>query len=64
MLVASSVAHFIVALYGIWLLQYRNRGFNSKIVTDLYIKVGTGLRPKPVRYSDIADFYGERAWSL
>ncbi|KAI9235896.1 MAG: hypothetical protein BYD32DRAFT_437926 [Podila humilis] len=48
MLVASSVAHFIVALYGIWLLQYRNRGFNSKIVTDLYTKVGTGLRPKPM----------------
>ncbi|KAG0022626.1 hypothetical protein BGZ81_008452 [Podila clonocystis] len=48
MLVASSVAHFIVALYGIWLLQYRNRGFNRKIVTDLYIKVGTGLRPKPM----------------
>ncbi|KAG0333692.1 hypothetical protein BG000_008948 [Podila horticola] len=48
MLVASSAAHFIVALYGIWLLQYRNRGFNSKIVTDLYIKVGTGLRPKPM----------------
>ncbi|KAG0362231.1 hypothetical protein BG005_006370 [Podila minutissima] len=48
MLVASSAAHFIVALYGIWLLQYRNRGFNSKIVTDLYTKVGTGLRPKPM----------------
>ncbi|KAG0332369.1 hypothetical protein BG004_001293, partial [Podila humilis] len=48
MLLASSIAHFLVALYGIWLLQYRNRGFNSKIITDLYIKVGTGLRPKPM----------------
>ncbi|GJJ74634.1 hypothetical protein EMPS_06992 [Entomortierella parvispora] len=48
MLVASSIAHFLVGLYGVWLLAYRNRGFNKKIVTELFIKVGTGLRPKPM----------------
>lgn len=48
MLIASSVAHLLVALYGLWLLAYRNRGFNKKIVTELFTYVGTGLRPKPV----------------
>lgn len=50
MLIASSAAHLLVAMYGLWLLAYRNRGFNKKIVTELFTYVGTGLRPKPVRY--------------
>ncbi|KAF9997917.1 hypothetical protein BGZ79_008393 [Entomortierella chlamydospora] len=48
MLISSAVAHFIAAVIGIWLLIYRNRGFNMKIVTELYTKVGTGIRPKPM----------------
>ncbi|KAG0301914.1 hypothetical protein BGZ98_007949 [Dissophora globulifera] len=48
MLVVSSAAHLLVALYGLWLLSYRNRGFNSRIVTELFIKIGTGVRPKPM----------------
>ena len=48
MLVASSAAHLLVALYGLWLLSYRNRGFNKRIFTDLFTYVGTGVRPKPV----------------
>ncbi|KAI1314574.1 hypothetical protein EDD11_002003 [Mortierella claussenii] len=48
MLIASAIAHFLVGLYGLWLLSYRNRGFNSKIVTGLFLKVGTGVRPKPM----------------
>ncbi|KAF9112053.1 hypothetical protein BGX27_004031 [Mortierella sp. AM989] len=27
---------------------YRNRGFNSKIFTNLFISVGSGIRPKPM----------------
>ncbi|KAF9582040.1 hypothetical protein BGW38_000740 [Lunasporangiospora selenospora] len=38
----------MVVFVGLWLLYYRNRGFNSKVVTDLFVKVGTGLRPKPM----------------
>jgi len=49
MLVVSSVLHLIVALYGLWLLTLRNKGFNRKVVTDLFSVVGTGVRPKPVR---------------
>ncbi|KAG0282991.1 hypothetical protein BGZ96_012645 [Linnemannia gamsii] len=48
MLIASSAAHLFVALFGLWLLAYRNRGFNRKIVTELFTYVGTGLRPKPM----------------
>ncbi|KAF9347263.1 hypothetical protein BGX26_001249 [Mortierella sp. AD094] len=48
MLISSSAAHLIAAVFGFWLLGYRNRGFNRKIVTDLYTKVGTGIRPKPM----------------
>ncbi|KAF8936854.1 hypothetical protein BGZ47_009295 [Haplosporangium gracile] len=48
MLIASSAAHLLVALYGLWLLAYRNRGFNKKIITELFTYVGTGLRPKPM----------------
>ncbi|KAK3810214.1 MAG: hypothetical protein J3Q66DRAFT_404973 [Benniella sp.] len=47
MLVVSSVLHLIVALYGFWLLSFRNKGF-SKIFTDLFSVVGTGVRPKPM----------------
>ncbi|KAG0201415.1 hypothetical protein BGX33_010332 [Mortierella sp. NVP41] len=48
MLIASSAAHLFVALFGLWLLTYRNRGFNKRIVTELFSYVGTGLRPKPM----------------
>ncbi|KAF8984812.1 hypothetical protein BGZ46_006925 [Entomortierella lignicola] len=48
MLISSSIAHFIAMVFGIWLLAYRNRGFNRKIITDLYTIVGTGIRPKPM----------------
>ncbi|KAF9910522.1 hypothetical protein EC991_006340 [Linnemannia zychae] len=29
-------------------MAYRNRGFNFKIITELFIYVGDGLRPKPM----------------
>ncbi|KAG0271402.1 hypothetical protein BGZ95_000797 [Linnemannia exigua] len=48
MLIVSSIAHLVVALYGLWLLSYRNRGFNKRVVTELFTYVGTGLRPKPM----------------
>ncbi|KAF9178701.1 hypothetical protein BGZ50_007535 [Haplosporangium sp. Z 11] len=60
MLIVSSACHFIVALYGLWLLAYRNRGFNRKIVTELFNVVGTGVRPKPmdciIFFTTIASF--------
>ncbi|KAF9397063.1 hypothetical protein BGX21_009298, partial [Mortierella sp. AD011] len=40
--------HGLVFLFGSWLLVYRNRGFNAKIVTELFTIVGTGVRPKPM----------------
>ncbi|KAF9934381.1 hypothetical protein BGZ67_003862 [Mortierella alpina] len=48
LLIASSVMHGLVFLFGFWLLTYRNRGLNSRIVTELFVKVGTGVRPKPM----------------
>ncbi|KAG0211769.1 hypothetical protein BGX33_004084 [Mortierella sp. NVP41] len=48
LLIASSVMHGFVFLFGFWLLAYRHRGLNSKIVTELYVTVGTGVRPKPM----------------
>ncbi|KAG0199616.1 hypothetical protein BGX28_007121 [Mortierella sp. GBA30] len=48
LLIASSAMHGLVFLFGFWLLVYRNRGLNSRIVTELFIKVGTGVRPKPM----------------
>ncbi|KAF9980065.1 hypothetical protein BGZ65_005604 [Modicella reniformis] len=48
LLVTSSVMHGIAFLFCLWLLTYRNRGFNSKIVTELFVVVGTGVRPKPM----------------
>ncbi|KAF9999101.1 hypothetical protein BGZ80_006816 [Entomortierella chlamydospora] len=40
--------HGLVFLFGSWLLVYRNRGFNIKIITELFTIVGTGVRPKPM----------------
>ncbi|KAF9545998.1 hypothetical protein EC957_010272 [Mortierella hygrophila] len=48
LLIASSVMHGLVFLFGLWLLAYRHRGINTKIVTELYVTVGTGVRPKPM----------------
>ncbi|KAF9432356.1 hypothetical protein BGZ76_010913 [Entomortierella beljakovae] len=48
MMIASTVCHFLVGCFGFWLIIYRNHGFNSKIVTNLFIPVGTGIRPKPM----------------
>ncbi|KAF9938858.1 hypothetical protein BGZ65_012059, partial [Modicella reniformis] len=48
MLISSSVFHLITGLFGVWLLVYRNRGFNRKIFTELFMIVGTGIRPKPM----------------
>ena len=48
LLITSSVMHGLVFLFAVWLLTYRNRGLNRKIVTELFVKVGTGIRPKPV----------------
>ncbi|KAF9903934.1 hypothetical protein BX616_001481 [Lobosporangium transversale] len=48
MLWASCAMHIAVGFFGVWLLIYRNRGFNRKIVTDLFLPVGTGIRPKPM----------------
>jgi len=48
LLISSSALHGFVFLFGLWLLIYRNRGLNGKIVSELFIKVGTGVRPKPV----------------
>ncbi|KAF8945404.1 hypothetical protein BGZ47_002695 [Haplosporangium gracile] len=48
LLIASSIMHGLVFLFGLWLLAYRHRGINTKIVTELYVTVGTGVRPKPM----------------
>ncbi|KAF9132659.1 hypothetical protein BGW39_011603 [Mortierella sp. 14UC] len=48
LLIASSVCHLTAGILGVWLMAYRNRGFNFKIVTELFIYVGDGLRPKPM----------------
>ncbi|KAI1298987.1 hypothetical protein EDD11_006582 [Mortierella claussenii] len=48
MLWASCALHLVAGFFGIWLLVYRNRGLNRKIVTDLFIIVGTGIKPKPM----------------
>ncbi|KAF8931066.1 hypothetical protein BGZ58_007832 [Dissophora ornata] len=48
LLMASSAMHGFVFLFAFWLLIYRNRGLNFKIITELYTKVGTGVRPKPM----------------
>ncbi|KAF9580866.1 hypothetical protein BGW38_002324, partial [Lunasporangiospora selenospora] len=47
-LIVSSILHVVVGFYGIWLLSYRNRGFNLKIITELFSSVGAGIRPKPM----------------
>lgn len=48
LLVASSALHLFVFFFGFWLLVYRNKGLNCRIVTELFVLVGTGVRPKPV----------------
>ncbi|KAG0377929.1 hypothetical protein BGX24_005182, partial [Mortierella sp. AD032] len=48
LLIASSVCHLATGIFGVWLMAYRNRGFNFKIITELFIYVGDGLRPKPM----------------
>ncbi|KAF9361071.1 hypothetical protein BGX26_006159 [Mortierella sp. AD094] len=48
LLIISSAMHGFVVLFGFWLLVYRNRGFNSRILTELFVTVGTGVRPKPM----------------
>ncbi|KAF9997615.1 hypothetical protein BGZ65_006800, partial [Modicella reniformis] len=48
MLISSSVFHLLTGLFGVWLLVYRNRGFNHKIFTGLFMMVGSGIRPKPM----------------
>ncbi|KAF9363086.1 hypothetical protein BGX34_004904 [Mortierella sp. NVP85] len=48
MLLSSSALHLAAGIFGIWLLSYRNRGLNRKIVTELFMTVGTGIRPKPM----------------
>jgi len=52
LLIASSVCHLITGILGVWLMAYRNRGLNLKIVTSLFMYVGDGLRPKPVGDKD------------
>jgi hypothetical protein len=51
---ASSAMHGLVFLFGFWLLAYRHRGINTKIFKELYVTVGTGVRPKPVSPSNPA----------
>lgn len=48
LLVASSVCHLTAGILGVWLMAYRNKGLNFKIVTGLFMYVGDGLRPKPM----------------
>ncbi|KAF9437352.1 hypothetical protein BGZ76_001069 [Entomortierella beljakovae] len=48
LLIASSAMHGFTFLFGCWLLAYRNRGLNSKMFTQLYSIIGTGVRPKPM----------------
>ncbi|KAF9202435.1 hypothetical protein BGZ49_007410 [Haplosporangium sp. Z 27] len=47
-MIVSSIMHGIVFFYGLWLLSYRNRGLNKGIFTELFVSVGTGIRPKPM----------------
>ncbi|KAF9939047.1 hypothetical protein BGZ65_011648 [Modicella reniformis] len=48
MLISSSVLHLMSWIFGIWLLVYRNRGFNRKIFKELFTIIGTGIQPKPM----------------
>ncbi|KAG0246229.1 hypothetical protein BGX31_003694 [Mortierella sp. GBA43] len=48
LLITSTIMHGLTFMFAIWLLIYRNRGLNSKIVTELFTKVGNGVRPKPM----------------
>lgn len=48
MLIVSIGIHIAASIYGMWILAYRNRGFNHRIVTSLFSYIGNGLQPKPV----------------
>lgn len=50
MLIVSIGIHIVASIYGMWILAYRNRGFNHRIVTSLFSYIGNGLQPKPVRF--------------
>lgn len=55
MLIVSIGIHIAASIYGIWILAYRNRGFNCRIVTSLFSYIGNGLQPKPVRFFEWSD---------
>ncbi|KAF9181367.1 hypothetical protein BGZ51_005505 [Haplosporangium sp. Z 767] len=40
--------HALTFLFGLWLLLYRHGGFSRKIVSELFVHVGMGIRPKPM----------------
>ncbi|KAG9321348.1 hypothetical protein KVV02_001126 [Mortierella alpina] len=48
LLVVSTVLHFIAGVFGIWLVSYRNGGFNTKMITGLFTRVVSGIQPKPL----------------
>lgn len=48
-LLSSLILHLLVALFGLWLMIYRNEGFNKKMWTGLFSMVGSGIQPNPVR---------------
>ncbi|GJJ75138.1 hypothetical protein EMPS_07496 [Entomortierella parvispora] len=48
MLVTSAILHAVMGTFCMLLLVYRNRGWNRKVVTELFSMVGTGIRPKPM----------------
>lgn len=54
-LVVSTVLHFIVGVFGIWLVSYRNGGFNAKILTGLFTRIVAGIQPKPVSERKLLD---------
>lgn len=47
LLIVSTGIYIVTGSYGMWVLAYRNRGFNHRIVTSLF-SYGNGLQPKPV----------------
>ncbi|KAG0263511.1 hypothetical protein BG011_008682 [Mortierella polycephala] len=48
LLITSSIMHALTFLFGLWLLLYRHGGFSRKIVSELFVRVGMGIRPKPM----------------
>ncbi|KAF9425587.1 hypothetical protein BGZ94_007393 [Podila epigama] len=47
LLLVSNGIHIASAMYGLWLLAYRNHGLNRKIFTSLFSYIGNGLQPMP-----------------